>query len=215
MGTNRSRKGVLASLLLVASLAAACGGGGPAGSANGTPASRGPTPVPTPETLSAYPDGFPTTWANQQNPPDPRLLPVAGGLQGNYTGTLTADDGTQATYTATWVESRVPAAKVTCKGQAYTDVYVGETPELTIAVKFPDWGSAQLLTTGHIAVYRSSRNGSSPSVCDETTGGTFIFEFTKGPIKQLMSGTWHLDQTGHLLFDAPAAPSASPAQGAG
>ena len=65
----------------MASLAAACGGS-QAGSSNGTPASRGPTPVPTPETLTAFPDGFPTTYANVQGEPDPRLLPVAGGLQG-------------------------------------------------------------------------------------------------------------------------------------
>lgn len=215
MGTYRSRKSVLASLLLVASLAAACGGGGAAGSNNGTPASRGPTPVPTPETLTSFPDGFPTTYTDVHGDPDPRMLPVGGGLQGNYTGTLTADDGTQATYTATWVENRVAAAAVTCNGGTYTDVYVGDASEMTLAVKFPDWGSATLVTTGHVVVYRSSRNGSSPSVCDETTGGTFTFEFTKGPIKRLMSGTWHPDETGHLVFDPPVPPSASPAEGPG
>lgn len=214
MRTHRSWKSATASLLLVASLAAACGGAG-AGSSSGTPASRGPTPVPTPETLTAFPDGFPTTWANVQDDPDPRLLPVAGGLQGNSTGTLTADDGTQATYTATWVENRVPAATATCNGQTYTNVWVGETPEVTMAAKFPDWGSAELVTTGHVVVYRSSRNGSSPSICDETTGGSFSFDFTQGPIEQLMSGTWRLDETGQLVFDAPVLPSASPSQSAG
>lgn len=214
MGTYRSSKGALASLLLVASLAAACGGT-QAGSSSGTPASRGPTPIPTPMTLTAFPDGFPTTYADAQGTPDPRLLPVAGGLQGNYTGTLTADDGTTATYTATWVENRVSAAKVTCKGQAYANVYVGETPEVTSAVKFANWGSATLVTSGHVVVYRSSRNGSSPSICDETTSGTFTFDFTKGPIEQLMSGTWHLDETGHLVFDAPVPSSGAPSQSPG
>ena len=41
------------------------------GSSNGTPASRGPTPVPTPETLTAFPDGFPTTYVDVQGDPDP------------------------------------------------------------------------------------------------------------------------------------------------
>jgi hypothetical protein len=215
MRTYRSWKGALASLLLVASLAAACGGGGSSGSPNGTPASRGPTPVPTPVTLTTFPDGFSTTYRDVQGKPDPRLLPVAGGLQGTYTGSLTADDGTQGTYTATWVENRVAAVTVVCKGNTYLDVWMGETPEVTSAVKLPDWGSAELKTTGHVVVYRSSRNGSSPSICDETTGGSFDFEFTNGPITQLMSGTWHLDETGHLVFDAPAEPSASPSESPG
>jgi len=215
MRTYRSWKGALASLLLVASLAAACGGGSPSGSTNGTPASRGPTPVPTPVTLTTFPDGFPTTYLDVQGKPDPRLLPVAGGLQGNYTGSLTADDGTQGTYTATWVENRVAAATVVCNGNTYLDVWMGETPEVTSAVKFPEWGSAELVTTGHVVVYRSSRNGSSPSICDETTGGTFEFEFTSGPITQLMSGTWHRDETSHLVFDVPILPSPSPSASAG
>ena len=212
MRTYRSWKRALASLLLVASLAAACGGGSPSGSTNGTPASRGPTPVPTPVTVTTFPDGFPTTYLDVQGKPDPRLLPVAGGLQGNYTGSLTADDGTQGTYTATWVENRVAAATVVCNGNTYLDVWMGETPEVTSAVKFPEWGSAELVTTGHVVVYRSSRNGSSPSICDETTGGAFTFEFTNGPITQLMSGTWHLDETGQLVLDAPVSPSASPSE---
>ncbi len=199
---------------MVASLAAACGGS-QAGSSNGAAASRGPTPIPTPETLTAYPDGFPTTYTNVQAEPDPGLLPVTGGLQGHYTGTLSAEDGTQATYTSTWVENRIPAASVVCKGETYTEVYTGETPEVTSDLKFPDWGSAVLVTTGHVVVYSSSRNGSSPSVCDESTGGTFTLEFTKGPIKQLMSGTWHWDETGHLVFDLPVLPSASPSESAG
>jgi hypothetical protein len=214
MCVYRSWKSALLSLLLVASLAAACGGS-QADSSNGSAASRGPTPVPTPETLTGYPNGFPTTYANEQAEPDPGLLPVAGGLQGHYTGTLSADDGTQGTYTSTWVENRIPAASVTCKGATYTDVYTGATPEITSEVEFADWGSAVLVTTGHVVVYRSSRNGSSPSVCDESTGGTFDFEFSAGPIEQLMFGTWHVDETGHLVFDAPVLPSASPSESPG
>ena len=214
MRVYRSRKDVLASFVMLASLAAACSGS-PAGSSTSPPESHGPTPVPTPEVLAAYPDGFPTTYANEQAEPDPGLLPVPGGLQGHYTGTLSADDGTQATYTATWVENRVPAAQVTCRGQTYTDVQIGETPEVTSVVQFSAWGRAVLVTAGHVVVYRSSRNGSSPSICDESTGGSFTFEFTKGPIKQLMSGTWHWDETGHLVFDPPVLPSASPSEGAG
>jgi len=131
------------------------------------------------------------------------------------TGSLTADDGTQGTYTATWVENRVAAATVVCNGNTYLDVWMGETPEVTSAVKFPEWGSAELVTTGHVVVYRSSRNGSSPSICDETTGGSFTFEFTNGPITQLMSGTWHRDETSHLVFDVPILPSPSPSASAG
>lgn len=209
MRSNRSSKGALASLLLVASLAAACGGT-QADSSQGAAASRGPTPVPTPETLTAFPDGFPTTYADVRGDPDPRMLPVTGGLQGTYAGTLTADDGTAATYTARWVENRVAADSAVCNGDTFLKVWIGSSPEVTMEADFPTWGSATLVTTGHVVVYRSSRNGSSPAVCDETTAGTFAFAFTKGPIKQLMSGTWHLDETGHLVFDAPVPPSTAP-----
>lgn len=61
------------------------------------------------------------------------------------------------------------------------------------------------MTIGHVTVYRSSRNGSSPSICDESTTGTFTFDFTTGPTTGLMSGTWHLDKTHHLVFDPPVA----------
>ena len=208
MRTYRSWKSALASLLLVASLAAACGGT-QADSSNGPAGSRGPTPIPTPETITAYPDGFPITYTNDQGPPDNRLTPVDGGLEGHYAGTLVADDGSKGTYTATWVENRVPAPAITCLGAKYTDVYTGATPEISSEVEFTDWGSAVLVTSGHVVVYSSSRNGSSPAVCEQSTTGTFTFEFTKGPTKQLMSGTWHVDPAGLLVFDPP--PAASPA----
>ena len=82
-------------------------------------------------------------------------------------------------------------------------------------VAFANWGSAELVTKGHVVVYRSSRNGSSPSICEETKGGTFTFDFTSGPTRGTMSGTWHLDDTGHLVFDAPGSPSAAPSQSPG
>ena len=215
MRTDRSRKSALASFLLVASLAAACGGGGASGSQSGTPASHGPTPVPTPVALTAFPVGFPTTYVDVHKDPDPGMLPVAGGLQGTYIGTLTAPGGMPAAYTATWVENRVPVASVVCKGSTFANQFIGETPEVTMAVTFPGWGSAELVTKGHVVVYRSSRNGSSPPICDDTTGGTFHFDFTGGPTRGTMSGTWHLDETGHLVFDAPVPSSAAPSQSPG
>ena len=84
-----------------------------------------------------------------------------------------------------------------------------------MAVKFADWGSAELVTKDHVVVYRSSRNGSSPSICDQTTGGTFTLDLTKGPIEQRMSGTWHLDEAGQLVLDAPVPASAAPSQSPG
>jgi hypothetical protein len=213
MRLYRSWKRALASLVVVASLAAACGG--QSGSSNGAAASRGPTPIPTPETLSAYPTDFPTTYTNDQDPPDPGLEPVAGGLKGHRTGTLRAADGTTGTYTSTWVENRVAAAAVTCGAVKYTNVFIGETPEVTSEVDFTDWGKAVLVTVGHIVVYKSSRNGSSPSVCEQSTVGTFSIEFSKGPTKGLMTGTWHFDATGLLVFDPPPAVSPSPSQGSG
>ena len=204
MRPYRSWNRVPLSLLVVAGLAAACGGTH-ADSSNGPGSSQGPTPIPTAATLTAYPSGFPTTYSLVQDPPDNRLLPVAGGLAGHGSGTYTSADGTKSTYTSTWVENRVPAAAVTCRGVKFTNVFVGETPEVTSEVDFTGWGKATLVTIGHVVVYRSSRNGSSPSACDETTKGTFHFEFTNGPVKGQLSGTWHVDATGHLVFDPPPA----------
>jgi hypothetical protein len=208
MHGNRAFTGLVASVLM-ASLAAACGGAS-AGSSSSVLASRGPTPIPTPMTLADYPGGFPTSYVNAQATGDPGLKPVAGGLEGHSTGTLRADNGTSGTYTSTWVENRVATAAVTCGGAKYANVFVGETPEITTDLTFTDWGHATLVTTGHIVVYRSSRNGSSPAICDESKGGTFKFEFTRDPIKQLMSGTWHWDPKGLLVFDPPPAASPSP-----
>lgn len=204
MRPYRSWNGVPACLVVVAALAAACGGT-QAESSNGPGASHGPTPTAAPATLTAYPTGFPTTYTHVQDPPDNRLLPVAGGLEGHGSGTFTATDGTKGTYTSTWVENRVPAAAVTCRGVKFANVFVGETPEVTSDVDFAGWGKAVLTTVGHVVVYRSARNGSSPSACDETTKGTFTFDFTDGTAKGRMSGAWHFDATGHLVFDPPPA----------
>jgi hypothetical protein len=126
---------------------------------------------------------------------------------------LRADDGTAATYTATWVENRIPVAKTDCGGVTYRNVFSADTKALTMDVTFPEWGHAVLATTTHLVVYPSSKNGSSPPVCDEAKGGTFTFEFTNGPVKQVMSGTWSSSAKGRLVFDATkASPGASPSE---
>lgn len=141
------------------------------------------------------------------------LQPVLGGLQHDVTGALIADDGTTGTYTTTWVENRIPAAATECGGLTYPSLFTADAPALTMDVTFPDWGQAVLVATNRVVVYASSRNGSSPAVCDETTSGTYEFEFTTGPIKQLMTGTWGWAADGRLVFDAAqASPGASPAE---
>jgi hypothetical protein len=182
---------------------------------SGAPASRGPTPIPTPETLADYPGGFSTSFVDTKDPGNAGLKPVDGGLQGRSSGSLRADNGTTGTYTSTWVENRVAAAKVVCGGTTYKDVFVGETPEVTTEVDFADWGHAVLTTVGNVVVYRSSRNGSSPALCEESTGGTFTFVFTNDPIERHLNGSWHWDEAGRLVFDPPSSESPSPSQGAG
>jgi hypothetical protein len=206
----RPVKRLLASLVVV-SLAAACGGGPPS-SSGGAQGSKGPTPVPAAITITDYPAGFPTTFKNDADPPDRGLTPVDGGLQGHASGTFRADDGTRGPWTSTWIENRIPANSVDCLGVKYTRVWKGDTPEITIVADFSAWGKATLLTEGRVVVYASSRNGSSPAVCDDQgSGGTFTFVFTNGPSKQLMSGTWHWDDADDLVFDpVGGGPSPSP-----
>lgn len=162
-------------------------------------------------TFADYPGGFPTSYVKHEDPGNLGLVPEAGGLRGKSSGTLRAGDGTSGTYTSTWLENRVAASKVVCKGVTYRDLWVGETAELITQVDLSGWGHAQLVTVGHVVVYPSSRNGSSPSVCDDATGGTFQFTFTTGPITQLMSGNWHWEKGDRLVFDPPVRPAASPA----
>lgn len=209
MRAYRPFKRLLVSVL-VASLAAACSAA-PLESPTSGAASRGPTPSPSPIVLTAYPVGFSTSYTDEVDPGAALLKPVPGGLSHDYTGTLTADDGTTGTYAATFLENRVPAAEITCGGLIYGNVFTLDAPITTFDVDFPDWGHAVLITTNRVVVYRSSRNGSSPAVCDEVTGGTYDFEFTEGPILQIKRGTWHWTGDGRLVFDEPA-PASSPSE---
>jgi len=212
LSVNRLVTRLLASVL-VASLAAACSSA-PSTSQSSTPASLGPTPSPSPIVLTAYPSGFPTAYSNVVDAGPALYTPVAGGLSREYTGTLRAEDGTIATYTASLVENRIPVAEITCGGLMYGDLFTSENPVITFDVEFPDWGRAILVATDRIVVFSSSRNASSPAICDELTGGTYQFEFTGGPIRQLKSGTWHQDADGLLTFDEPP-PASSPSESPG
>ena len=165
--------------------------------------SRGPTPSPSPIVLTNYPAGFATSYANEVDQGPVLLQPVPGGLRHDSRGTLRADDGTTGTYTATWIENRVPAATATCGGSTYKNVFVAEAPAMTVKLSLPHWGAAILMTTNRVVVYPSSLNGSSPAVCDETISGTYQFDFTGGPVKELMNGTWGWAADGRLAF-APA-----------
>lgn len=199
--------------VLVASLAAACSSA-PSASQSSTPASLGPTPSPSPIVLTAYPSGFPTTYSNVVDPGPALYTPVEGGLSREYTGTLRAGDGTTGSYVATLVENRVPVAEITCGGLMYGDLFTSESPAVRLEVDFPDWGHVALVATHRIVVFSSSRNASSPAICDELTGGTYEFEYTGGSILQLKSGTWHQDADGMLVFDEPA-PASSPSESPG
>lgn len=153
--------------------------------------------------LTEYPTGFPTSYANEVHQGPVLLQPVPGGLRHDSSGTLRADDGTTGTYTATWIENRIPAATATCGGATYRNVFIAEAPAMTMDLTFPDWGAAVLTTTDRVVVYPSSRNGSSPADCDQTINGTYQFDFTGGAIKQLMNGSWGWAADGRLVF-APA-----------
>jgi hypothetical protein len=192
--------------VLVAVLAAACSAN-PSATTSTTSLSDGPTPSPSPIVLTDYPAGFPTSYANEVDQGPVLLQPVPGGLRHDSSGTLRADDGTTGTYTASWIENRVPAATATCGGSTWKNVFIAEAPAMTMNLTFPDWGAAVLMTTDRVVVYPSSRNGSSPAACDQTISGTYQFDFTGGAIKQLMSGTWGWAAGGRLVF-APAQPAA-------
>lgn len=199
---------------LVASLVAACSSD-PSASQSSTPASLGPTPSPSPRVLTDLPSGFPTAWTNTVDPGPALYTPVEGGLSREYTGTLRAAEGTSGTYVATILENRVPVAEIMCAGVTYRDVYTSEDPVVTLEVEFPGWGHAVLVATGRVVVFSSLRNASSPAVCDELTGGTYEFEFTDRPIRQMKSGAWRQDASGLLVFDPPVEPSASPSESPG
>lgn len=197
------------------SLAAACAVLPMESPPGNTPVSRGPTPSPSPVALSAYPTGFATTYQAVADAGPVILQPVPGGLRHDASGTLRAADGTAGTYTATWVENRVPASKAVCGGVTYPTFFTTDAPGLSMDVTFPHWGHASLVATKRVVVFESSLNGSSPPLCDETQSGTFTFEFTTGPMKQVMRGTWSSSANGRLIFAASktspgATPSAKP-----
>ena len=208
-------KPLVASLVVVC-LAAACSSAASQAPTSNAPASRGPTPSPSPIALTEFPVGFPTTFTNVVDPGPTLLTPVPGGLSHDFSGTLRAVDGTTGTYTATWIENRVPAGEVLCGGLTYPNLFTIEDLTITMEVTFPEWGHALLVTTNRVLVYQSSRNGSSPAACDEVLGGTYEFEFTSGPIRQFKNGTWSMDAEGQLVFDSPqASGSPSPSESPG
>ncbi len=204
----RLLESVLAALLVTACSSA------PSVSQSSAAATLGPTASPSPIVLTDYPSGFPTAWSNVVDAGPALYTPVAGGLSREYSGTLRAGDGTTGTYVATLLENRVPVAEITCGGLMYGDLFTSENPAVTFEVDFPDWGRAVLVATDRVVVFSSSRNASSPAVCDELTGGTYEFEFTSGPILQRKSGTWHQDADGLLTFDEPV-PASSPSESPG
>jgi len=161
--------------------------------------------------LTAYPTGFATSYQIVPDAGPVILQPVTGGLLHDTSGALRADDGTAGTYTATWIENRVPTSKTACGGVTYPTFFTAEAPALTMVVTFPHWGHASLAATKRVVVFESSMNGSSPPLCDETQSGTFTFEFTTGPMKQVMRGSWSSSANGRLIFAASkTSPGASP-----
>ncbi len=170
-----------------------------------------PTPVPTLRPLSALPAGFPTTFADQRTPGPLLLTPVAGGLRGHYAGKLVAKDGTTGTYTAVYMENRVPAAKITCGKLTYLNVFTVDNPTITTDVTFAKWGKAVLLATRRTVAYSSALNGSSTPVCENLVGGTYQITFTGGPTPGIASGAWQVAADGSIAFGPPIPPKPSPA----
>jgi hypothetical protein len=164
------------------------------------------TPVPTPMVLSAFPSGFPTAYTDQRPKDLPLLSTVPGGLRGHITGTLASGD-LAATYTASWIENRVPAASVTCAGKTYTNLFTVTDPTVTSDVTFPGWGTGTLLATRRVVVYASSINGSSPPICEDQGGGTFTLTFDEGPVPGILSGTWKETPDGAVTLSLPSSPS--------
>ena len=173
-------------------------------------ASARPTPVPTLAPLSALPAGFPTTFADQRTPGPQLLTPITGGLRGHYAGKLVAKDGTTGTYTAVYLENRIPAAKVTCGTQTYLNVFTADNPTVTTDVAFAKWGTAKLLASSRVVVFSSSLYGSSTAAWDELVGGTYQIIFTGGPTPGIASGAWQVAVDGSIIFGPPTAPKASP-----
>lgn len=177
--------------LVLSALLAACGSSSAATTApSASFATPAPTPVPTPTQLTAFPDGFPTTYTDKRPTTLPPLSTVANGLRGHLDGILLADGGLSASYTSTWIESRVPAAKMSCGGVNYANVFTVADPTVTTQVTFPGWGVGTFVATKRIVVYPSSRDGSSPPLCEDQGGGTFTIRFDSGSTPGILSGTW-------------------------
>jgi hypothetical protein len=187
-------------------LLAACGSSvattSPSVSATPAPA----TPVPTPATLNAFPSGFPTTFSDERPADLPRLSTVDGGLRGHLDGKLVAG-GLTASYTATWIESRVPAATITCGGTAYRDVFTVADPTVTSEMTMPGWGTGTLRTTHRVVVYVSSLDGSSPPACETQGGGTFTLTFDTGTVPGILAGTWSETADGVVTLALGPAPT--------
>ncbi len=204
MPPRRSARRIAAGFLLF--VLAACSSPAASPSASASPTPRPATPAPTPAILEAFPSGFPTTFSDERPSELPRLSTTAGGLRGHLDGTLVAD-GLTATYTATWIESRVPAATITCGGKKYTNVFTVSDPTVTSEVALPGWGSGTLLATKRIVVYVSSIDGSSPPACEEQRGGTFTLTFDTGPVPGILTGTWSETTDGVVRLVPGPAPS--------
>lgn len=194
----------LAGILILALAACASPGASATPVATATPMRA--TPIPTPTALTAFPSGFPTEFTDERPKDLPLLSTVAGGLQGHITGTLAAGD-LAATYKASWIENRVPAATVSCGGKTYSKLFTVADPTVTSDVTFPGWGSGTLLATKRVVVYASSINGSSPPVCENQVGGTFTLTFDDGPVPGVLSGTWTETPDGAVTLSLAATPS--------
>ena len=202
---HRSTMEIGAALVLALALAA-CGSSGSSSAPIVAAATPSPSPVPTPAALTAVPAGFPTTFADERPTTLPRLSVVDDGLQGHLEGSLVADGGLTAAYSATWIEHRVPVATIACGGLTYTGVFTVEDPTLTSEVTFPGWGSGTLVATKRVVVYVSSRDGSSPPVCEELGGGSFTIDFDAGSPPGILSGSWSETADGVVIL-APIGPT--------
>jgi hypothetical protein len=197
--------------LVLAALLGACGSSSAATTApSASLATPEPTPVPTPTQLTAFPDGFPTSFTDKRPTTLPPLSTVADGLRGHLDGTLLADDGLSARYTSTWIESRVPAARMSCGGVNYANVFTVADPTVTSQVTFPGWGTGTFVATKRIVVYPSSRDGSSPPLCEDQGGGSFTIRFDSGSTPGILSGTWTETFEGSVTLELPGQGSPAP-----
>jgi hypothetical protein len=191
-------------ILALPALLAACGSSASSATPTAVP-SHAPTPVPTLAILAALPTGFPTSWVDKPSAGPLLLSTESDGLRAHYTGSLLADDGTSATYQATYLDHRVPVATITCGGGTYRNVFTSTDPTLTFTIEIPGWGSGSITATKRVVVYSSSGDGSSPPVCDKPTGGTYQLTFGGSRAAGTLSGTWQVDAKGRIVLAQPPA----------